>query len=518
MKPRRTVFVGSDPPSDRDFDWVVEPAARVSLGDAASLPEIGVIKSLLDEAVPIIEELTDGTFDSLLRDEFLGLVLYVARVEATLRALDPSAAHSVVASRQLPRPSRPSSIGAGLARFLGADLEWTGRWRPERFPAGLVGSARAWRWSRGKQGAVAAPIVAAVGGPSERRALQPVCDHLDPESFTAIDFALQPDPELPSFGSFLTARDAVRSIGHRAFLERVTDIWGSHDWWGARWLPWVKPSLVAMSRITLREVVLFHEAALRALESAELLITAKVRHARARAIVAAAKERGVTTIAMQHGMYVDGNEWADIRTDVFAVSGDSFARILERNGYQGTILPAGAPFYQLPNRDWDCGIALQPPEGIVIASAADYERHALTAYGTARQVLGEGARIGFRLHPREDERALRSIVGDSTPISRDPNQGAALWLTVESSFVVQAVLSGSPTVLFNLNSHPWEYRFAEMEGSLVATNQLEMRSALEAAIGPESGSPMDLWRSEFAVATGDTAAAAIARIVTERIG
>ncbi len=518
MQPRRTVFVGSDPPPNRVFDWAVEPAARISLDDAVSFPDIGVIKGLLDEAVPVVEALADGRFWSLLRDELLGLVLFVARVEATVRALDRSETYRVVGSRQLPRPSRPGNIAAGLAGFLGADLEWTG-WRSlQRFPAGMVGSARAWRWSRGRPGEIAAPVIVAVGGPSELRALQPVCDQLDPGSFVLRDFSLQPGPGLQSFGSFLSGRDAMSNIGHRAFLERTTDVWASHDWWGARWLPWVKRSLDVMSRITLREAVLFHKAALRAFGSSELLVTAKVRYARARAILAAARESGVMTVGVQHGMYVDGNKWTDIQTDVFAVSGDSFARILERNGYRGTIVSVGAPFFRSLDREWDCGIALQPPEGIVIISPSDYERHALAAYETARQVLGEGATIGFRMHPREDERVLRRIVGDDTPISRDPDQGAALWLTIESSFVVQAMLSGSPTVLFNLNSHPWEFRFGEMEGSLVATTPDEIRLALEAATRRGYDPSTETWRREFAVATGDIAAAAIARLITERIG
>ena len=88
MKPRRTVFVGSNPPSDKAFDWVVEPSARVPLGDAVALPDIALVKELLDEAVPVIGALTNGPIESLLRDEFFQLVLSVARVEATLRSLD----------------------------------------------------------------------------------------------------------------------------------------------------------------------------------------------------------------------------------------------------------------------------------------------------------------------------------------------------------------------------------------------------------------------------------------------
>ncbi len=518
MSPRRAVFVGTYPPSERVFDWVVEPAARVSLGDSASLPNIGVVKGLLDEAVPVIDALTAGTIESLLRDELFQLVLSVARVEATLRSLDSADNHIIVSAQQVPRPSRPARIGAGLAHFLDADLEWTGRRRPQRFPAGLVGATRAWRWSRGGSGFTASPIVAAVGGPSERRALEPVCDHLESGSFALLDFALRPEPGLPSFGSFLTRRDAFRGIGHRAFLDQAIDIWGSSDWWGSRWLPWVRESLSVMSRITLREALLFRQAALRALADCELLVTAKVRYARARAIVGAAGELGLITVGMQHGVYVDGNEWTDIRTDVFATSGESFARILERRGYDGEILRVGAPFYRIPNHDWDCGIALQPPEGVVITSPADYERHALWAYRAARDALGEDASVGFRLHPRQDERALRKIVGDGPPISRHPGQGARLWVTIESSFVVEAVLSDAPVVLINFNGHPWEYAFADMPGSRVAATEEELRVALAAMKDTANAAPVDVWRREFATATGDEAAAAIARILVERVG
>ncbi len=518
MSPRRTVFVGTDPPSERTFDWVVEPAARVSLADSATLPDIGVVKGLLDEAAPVVDALTEGMIESLLRDELFQLVLSVARVEATLRSLDSADAHMIVASQQLPRPSRPARVGAGLAHFLDADLEWTGRRRPQRFPAGLVGAARAWRWSRGSPDFTAVPIVAAVGGPSERRALEPICDHLEPGSFALLDFSLQPEPGLRSFGSFLTRRDAFRGIGHRAFLDRAIDIWGSSDWWGARWLPWVRDSLSVMSRITLREAVLFRDAALRALAGSELLVTAKVRFARARAIVAAAGELGLVTVGMQHGMYVDGNEWTDIRTDLFASSGDSFARILERRGYGGEILRLGAPFYRIPDQDWDCGIALQPPEGVVITSPADYERHAIWAYRAARDALGEDACVGFRLHPRQDERALRKIVGDGPPISRDPTQGARLWVTIESSFVVEAVLSEAPVVLINFNGHPWEYTFADMPGSRVAATEEELRDALVGMKKTDDAIPVDVWRSEFATATGAEAAEAIAEVLVDRIG
>ena len=101
MSPRRTVFVGTDPPSGRTFDWVVEPAARVSLADSVRLPDIRVVKELLDEAVPVIEALTAGSVESFLRDEFFQLVLSVARAEATLRAIESSEAHTVVATQRL---------------------------------------------------------------------------------------------------------------------------------------------------------------------------------------------------------------------------------------------------------------------------------------------------------------------------------------------------------------------------------------------------------------------------------
>ena len=51
MSPRRTVFVGTDPPRGRTFDWVVEPAARVSLANSVRLPDIRVVKQLLDVGV-----------------------------------------------------------------------------------------------------------------------------------------------------------------------------------------------------------------------------------------------------------------------------------------------------------------------------------------------------------------------------------------------------------------------------------------------------------------------------------
>ena len=273
-----------------------------------------------------------------------------------------------------------------------------------------------------------------------------------------------------------------------------------------------------MARITLREATLFHQAALRALEGSEVLLTAKVRFARARAIVAAARELGLATLGMQHGMYVDGNEWTDIRTDTFAVSGDSFAGILERHGYQGKIVKVGAPFYRIPDQGWDCGIALQPPEGVVITSTEDYQRHALWAYQTARRVLGERATIGFRLHPREDERSLRNIVGESPSLSRDTGQGAALWITIESSFVVEAVLSEAPVVLINFNAHPWEYQFADMPGSRVATSEPELRDALVEMQGDVTVAPVNIWRKEFATATGYEASAAIARMIVDRVG
>ena len=518
MSSRRTVFVGTDPPSGRTFDWVVEPAARVLLAESVRLPDIRVVKELLDEAVPVIEALTEGSVESLLRDELFQLVLFVARAEATLRALDSSEAHTVVATQRLPRPSRPGRIGAGLAHFLGADLEWVGGRRPQRFPAGVVGSTRAWRWSRGGSGFAPSSIVAAVGGPSERRALQPVCDRLESGTVGLLDFSLIPDPDLASFGSFLTRRDAISSIGAGAYFRRLTDIWGSHDWWGSRWLPWVRPSMSVMARITLREAMLFRQAALRALEGSEVLLTAKVRFARARAIVAAARELGLATVGMQHGMYVDGNEWTDIRTDTFAVSGDSFAGILKRHGYPGEIVKVGAPFYRIPDRGWDCGIALQPPEGAVVTSPEDYEHHALGAYWTARRVLGDTATIGFRLHPREDEDSLRKIVGEGPPLSRDTGQGAAMWITVESSFVVEAVLSEAPVVLINFNGHPWEYRFADMPGSRVATSEPELRGALVEMQHGVTEAPVDIWRKEFATATGDEAAQAIAQILVDRVG
>ena len=516
MNARRTVFVGSNPPSDKAFDWVVEPSARVPLGDAVALPDIALVKELLDEAVPVVDALTDGPIESLLRDEFFRLVLNLARVEATLRSLDSTEEHLVVASQRLSRPSRPGRIGAGLAEFLGANLEWSGVRRPRRFPAGLVGSARALRWSQGTSGFDSAPIVGAIGGPSERRALEPVADQLESGSFALLDYGIQTNRDIPSLGSFMKWRDAFGVIDHRSFFGRATDIWGSYAWWGARWLPWVKGSLSVMSKITLREAVLFREAALRALRGSSLLVTAKVRYARSRAIIAAAHELGLKTVAIQHGMYVDGTKWAEIGTDAFAVSGNSFAEILRRRGYQGEIVHAGAPFYRVPNREWDCGIALQPPEGVVITSQADYERHALWAYRSAVNLLGDSATVGFRLHPREDEAALRSIIGDDPPMSRDPDQGAKLWITVESSFVVEAVLSEAPVALINFNSHPWEYRFAEMPGSWVATSEPELRTALGEMSQSGVDVPVDLWRKEFAVATGDRAAQEIARIVAER--
>jgi hypothetical protein len=518
MKQRRTVFVGSVPPADRAFDWVVEPAARVSLGDTVAVPDVSIIKALLDEAVPIIDDLTGEANASLLRDEFFQLVLSVARVEALLRSLDAAEPHTVVATHRLPRPSRPGNLGEGLARFLEADLQWTGARQPQRFPARAVGSSRAWRWSRGRPPKNGAPIVAAIGGPSELRALQPVCDYLPDEAVRLLDFSLQPIDGIRTFGSYLKRRDAFSDTEHRKFLARSVSVWGRHEWWGARWLPWVKPSLQAMAGITLREGVLFREAGRRALADVELLVTAKVRFARARAIIAAAQELAVPTVATQHGMYVDGNEWTDIRADAFATSGAAFAAILRRRGYSGEIIPAGAPFYTVPEQVWDCGIALQPPEGVVITSRGDYERHVLWAYRSARSVLGDDAIIGFRVHPREDEDTLRQIIGDDVPTSRDPGHGARLWITVESSFVVEAVLSGAPAVLINFNGHPWEYRFATMPGSRVAMSEDELRATLADMVGGESEVPVEVWREEFAVATGTDASQRIASIITDRRG
>ncbi len=515
MRPRRTIYVGTEPPPATAIDWVLEPAARVALDDTVAVPDMQELKRLLEAAAPVLDDLCSEPTAAVLRDEFRQLMLSVARAEATVGQFDGSEECEVVHSPRLSRPSRPGRLAEGLATILDADLVRRGPPRPRRFPAGAVGRARALRWSRGRPDPNPRPIVLAVGGPSEKRALAPVLEHLDPGSAGMLDFGLDPDPELASFGSFLTARGALGGVGSRALLSRSAEIWGSHDWWGRRWLPWVRPSLTAMAHITLREAVLFREAARRGLGESRVLLTAKVRFARARAILTAAADLGIVTIGMQHGVYVAGLEWTDIRTDVFAVTGASFERILRHGGYRGDIRAAGAPFFSTPDRSWDCGIALQPPEGVVITSAADYARHAGVAHDTARKVLGESVTIGFRLHPREDPKALRRVVGAEPPVSRDPAQGAASWISIESSFVVEAALSGAQVALLNLNDHPWEYPFASMPGSRVATSERELGNLLESMSTDPTAPDVDAWRREFAVSTGDEAAAAIAGIIRE---
>jgi len=510
----RSVFVGSDPPADRHFDLVVEPAARVDVEGAVAVPDIRVVKELLTEAVPVIDELTADPSAALLRDEFFQLVLSVARVEAALRELDPAESHVVYGTRHLPRPSRPARIAEGLARFIGADVEWIGPYRLSRFPAEIIGSGRALRWTRADRPDRPPRLALAVGGPSERRALEPVWSRLD--GATMLDYGLEPDRTLAAFGAYLSAGDAVSSVDSVEFARRSTRVWGTRDWWGARWLPWVRRSLQVMGRITLKEGVLFERAAMRALTDAEILVTAKVRYARSRAISSAARKLGVPTIAIQHGMYVDGNEWTDLQLDVFGVSGDSFADVLRRRGFDGEIVPVGAPFYTVPDHEWDCGIALQPPEGVVITSDADYERHAKAAYRAARSVFGADAVIGFRLHPREDGSMLRRMLGEDVAVSRDPHRGGTAWISIESSFIVEAILSGAPTIMMNLNDHPWEYGFADMPGISLARSQDEIeRSLRNPALSEEH---VDAWRQEFAVTTGTEAADAITALVADRVG
>ncbi len=150
-------------------------------------------------------------------------------------------------------------------------------------------------------------------------------------------------------------------------------------------------------------------------------------------------------------------------------------------------------------------------------SAADYTRHARVAYDAARLAFGEGAAIGFRLHPREDEEALRAVIGPTPFVSRDPTQGAVNWISTESSFVVEAMLSGSRVALLNLNGHPWEYRFAEMPGIKVATSPQELNEILSSTDTSSATADLDLWRHEFAVATGDEAGAVVAGIVREAL-
>ncbi len=515
MATRRTIYVGTNPPPAIPIDWVVEPAARVERSGVVATPSMGVLNDLLRDAKPVLDDLCTGD-GRLLRDEYRQLILSVARAEATAREFAETACE-IVQSPRLSRPSRPGRLGEGLSQFLDAPLARSGPPWPRRLPVGAIGQMRALRWSRGRPATGERPIVLAVGGPSERRALEPVLAHLDPGSAVMLDFGLDSDSELDSFGSFLSTRDALAGVGSRDLLAQAVSAWESREWWGRRWLPWTRSSLSATARITLREAVLFCRAAHRALDSAAVLVTAKVRFARARAILKAAEELGVKTIGMQHGIYVVGLDWTDTATDVFAVTGASSERGLLRDGYRGEIREVGAPFFTVAETDWDCGIALQPPEGVVVMSAADYTHHARTAYEAARRAFGDHASIGFRLHPREDEQTLRTAVGATPLISRDPTQGAATWISIESSFVVEAMLSGSRVVLLNLNEHQWEYPFADMPGIRVATSPQQLEQILGSPDGSSADAELDTWRGEFAVATGDEAGAAVADIVREAL-
>ena len=60
-------------------------------------------------------------------------------------------------------------------------------------------------------------------------------------------------------------------------------------------------------------------------------------------------------------------------------------------------------------------------------------------------------------------------------------------------------------------------QFAEMPGSRVAATEEELRDALTEMKKTADPVPVDVWRSEFATATGDEAAAAIGRMLVDRI-
>lgn len=525
MNPGPRVYVGFEPPASLSVDWATHPPALAKLQGAVSTADSQEAATLVEEALPVIDGLCVGQLPSLLRDEFTQLITMLARCEATVRALRHGDRCTVLHSPCVSRPTRPGQLGEGVAMFLDADLVRVGRRRLRRIPTTPIGIARSSSCVSVHDSWRCEPIILAVGGPAERRALEPVAIRLGRASpHLTVDFSNPRDRSLPPLTSVLQIRHAFSRVPSDWFLNRSREIWEAHDWWGRKWLPWANQSLVAMSRISLREASLFREAALRGLADARVLITAKVRWARARAIVAAANELGVTTIGTQHGMYADEPSWVGIETSAFATTGASFTKILHHRGYTGKIHACGAPFFQLPTTTWDCVITLQPPDGGMrtITSTSDYERHAVCAYRTARKFLGESAAIGFRLHPRDDGDRLRRLLGDEPLVSRDASIGGSLWITVESSVMVEAMLSGAHVIAFNLNAidnteFPWVSKFMAETGRRIATTPEELSEALQAAAEDDPAGNTAAWREEFATRLGSDAASEIAQLALSHL-
>lgn len=501
------VFVGDRPPAATQFDLVL--SANAAPSGNVTLQEI---ESLVEDARPALDFVVSDPVASLLRDEFVALVRTVAGVEAVRSGL--AGPIGLITHRtSLSRPTRPGRLGLGLASLIGAQSKQIGRHMPDLLPHRVVADARSLRWSRLDAPEQFSGVVFAVGGPSEMKALEGTREILEGRNVAVqlVDFSLVPIG-FPAIGGVRPWERPDVSALH----EVLTTAWSQHDWWGVRWLPWVDRSLGAMAHVTGREAAVFLEGAMRTFPNAAAVVTAKLRWTRARSLVRACRRISVPTIGIQHGVHGDAIEWEGIETSSFGVTGESFRRVLKRRGYQGTTRVIGAPFFDEMKATHDGVIALRPVEGSIIRSEADHLAHLHAAAESLRRALGPTATIAYRAHPREIMAAEGSAVLAQFGVVEDRAASGRVWVSVESSAVAQAALSGSNVVVLSLNGHQWVHPYSEMPGVWTART-VEALSAAVADAWSAPGVGADDWKREYGLRLGQDAAESLADHIMESI-
>ncbi len=501
------VYVGAAPIDDW-FDVVIAPGVP-----GGGVVRAAKVEALVEQARPALEILCGHPVGRLVRDDFVALVRNVAPAEA-VRNGAAGTVRSVTTRHSVSRPTRPGRVGEGLARLGDVPLVRRGPPVPDMGSPRIVAAARSARWSRLPAPDAGSGIVLAVGGPSERRALTPVKERLTARGDTVhvVEFATEP-MGLPSLMAV-----APWAKGNAAELYDVLRAaWSTPGWGGAAWLPWVERSLRAMAGVVGREAAVTSAGADRVLAGASVVVTAKVRWTRARALTAAAQRAEVPVVACQHGVHTDGIEWEGQTADVFGVAGDSFGEILRRRGFGGAVRPIGATFFDVLPPTHDGVLALRPVEASIIRSAADYLAHLEAGASALRRQLGAGATLALRPHPRERIDDAAAALLRAHGIDVDPAAAAPVWLAVESSVVAQAALAGGRVVMFSLNGHEWAYDFHELPGVWTARTNAELTTALRNA---HETDPMDLgpWRTAHGNRLGIEAADALAAVILEAAG
>ncbi len=150
---------------------------------------------------------------------------------------------------------------------------------------------------------------------------------------------------------------------------------------------------------------------------------------------------------------------------------------------------------------------MRPIEPPVLVDNSDYLAHAQAAVQAAVRAMPH-ASVAFRPHPREDPGLLRR---EFPNVDVDSGATGRLWLSLESSVILQALISGSSVVMFTLHGERWLTDLHMLSGVRTAHSLDELNEAVLAALNEAEGNDEGINR--YASAIGTEAASQVADMV-----